>query len=172
MDEIKPLTLAYGLDAVYLGRAHYKEADRSDKWQWRLGTISVVLGALVGSTIFAAAKGSPAFWQKMAVGLVALTSTILAGLQTFAGFATRASRNRTSGASYEALSRELELFWMGLDQNDDERRARKELGAFETRLSQLQRSSPLVPPCSYDEAVNEIAGHSGHLQGRTVPFKR
>lgn len=87
---------------------HDEAAREYDAWRYRLGIPTVVLGAVVGTAVFASLGESQRIELTILVGLISVGATILAAVQTFLDFAGRAERHRVAGVRYKTIIWELE----------------------------------------------------------------
>ena len=72
------------IDKALLGGVSYKDAARLARRQQWLGTVVVLLSAIVGTGVFASLtveKMDP--WVKIVTGLLSVTAAALASLQTY-----------------------------------------------------------------------------------------
>jgi Protein of unknown function (DUF4231) len=85
-------------------------SNHSEKMNRRLGVPTVVLGALVGTSVFANLEVDPDVWVKIVIGLLSIASAVLAALQTFMVYGEKTSNHKTSAIKYGKLRRELEQY--------------------------------------------------------------
>jgi hypothetical protein len=90
-------------------RAHYLSADKFRRFSYFLGVPTVILTLFVGTSVFATLQSKPSLSGQIVVGACSVLAAILAGLQTFFGYAERSEKHRMAGAKYGALGRELEV---------------------------------------------------------------
>jgi hypothetical protein len=76
---------------------------------YRIGIPTVVLSAIVGTTVFATLEKDVHIGVRVVVAGISLTVAILAALQTFLRFGERAELHRIASAKYESLSNEIRL---------------------------------------------------------------
>ena len=72
-------------------RTHYECAARYSKLNHWFGIPTIILTAGVGTAVFASLEQVASGRMRIIVGLVSICATVLASLQTFLGFASRAS---------------------------------------------------------------------------------
>ena len=103
---------------------------------------TIALSAVVGTSVFASLNASPAAATAIAVGIVGITATVLAALQTFLDYAGRAERHRAAAVKNKSVIRELEQALTGsLDRRDP----RDEwFGELRARLDSLEDTTPVV----------------------------
>lgn len=88
--------------------------------------------------MFASLQQKADVWLQILVGLMSVSATVLACLQTFLGFSERAEKHRMAGARYGALGRQLELM---LAQDSDW----TPLEEIRKQLDSLAQESPNIP---------------------------
>lgn len=89
--------------------AHYRVASRLRTRDRALGLPVVILTTAVGTSIFATLNEQTVdLWLKILAGTVSLGAAILAGIQTFFGFAQRADQHVLAADWYAAIRRNIE----------------------------------------------------------------
>ena len=147
-------------NATRSARGHYKAAEDVEKWSLRLGVPAAALSAVVATSIFATVASDPAIGWKIASGTLSLVAAVLVSLQTFFGHAERAREHRAVAGEYAALRRRAEVFRARdslPDSRADEAEQINDLEWLRGRLDELGTSSPLIPPKSYQRAIEELA---------------
>jgi hypothetical protein len=128
---------------AHKGRDRHDEAARKyEKYRYWLGVPTLVLSAIVGTSIFVSLQTNLNAQGKILLGLVSITSSVLAGLQTFLSFAERAEKHRIAGVKYKGLIRELEQFMA-----DRQKRAESQNEWFtdmRKRMDTLELEAPVV----------------------------
>ena len=89
--------------------AHYRSANHYGRRNYWLGTPSVILATIVGTTVFATLAKTPDVLVQIAVGFGSVTAAVLTSMQTFLGYSERSEKHQLSGAKYGALGREMEI---------------------------------------------------------------
>lgn len=89
-------------------QSHWEEARRYEHANYLLGIPTVILSAVVGTSVFAALQKQVSFSIQITVGALSILVAVLAALQTFLGFSKRAEQHRTVAASYGAVRRRME----------------------------------------------------------------
>jgi hypothetical protein len=108
VDEFEYNVNAYLDNARTNSKAQYKAASAADKWHYVLGVMAVVVGTVVSTSIFGTLATSPAVGWRIVAGLLTLLASVLAAMQTFLNFASRATLHRTAGAQYGDVRRRCE----------------------------------------------------------------
>lgn len=80
---------------------HDLAARRNDTYRYWLGVPAIILSAVVGTTVFASLETQVDTSLKIILGLISITSAVLASLQTFYNFAGLAESHRLAGVKYE-----------------------------------------------------------------------
>jgi len=126
---------------------HDLAARRNDTLRYWLGVPAIVLSAIVGTSVFASLNTQVDDSLKIILGLVSITSAVLASLQTFYNFENRAESHRVAGVKYKAVIRELEqVLTQPLDRVPDKDDYLRDL---RTRLDDLEAEAPVVPERIY-----------------------
>lgn len=105
---VKPLLDEWHDKARQLQYQHYQSAKRFGKLNFYLGIPVVIFSTFVGTSVFAALQQKPDARLQILVGLISVVAAILAGLQTFLGYAERTEKYRVAGVKYGAIAREIE----------------------------------------------------------------
>jgi len=92
---------------------HQLAARLNDTYRYWLGVPTIIFATVVGSSVFASLDAQVDTSLKIILGLVSITSAVLASLQTFYNFAGRAETYRVAGIKYKAIIRELEHLLTG-----------------------------------------------------------
>jgi len=101
------LLLEWDEGTQFIYRAHYASAIEHQRNSLWLGIPTVVLSAIVGTSVFAALGKEPSRCVQIAVGVTSVLVTTLAALQTFLRYAERAEKHRSTGARFAALNKEV-----------------------------------------------------------------
>ena len=162
---IRDVAAMYRLEVARVGRAHYISAQRCERRGRLLGTTSAMLGAVVGTSIFASLGTSPSTAWKITVGLVSTIAAVLVALQTFLGYADRAAKHRGAGAAYGKLRREFDRFFLEIAQSGNQQGTLSELRRLGSGMDGLGDTSPLTPPRAYRTAKKQVIEGEGVLGG-------
>lgn len=87
---------------------HFDAGSFYDRANTLLGIPTIVLTAIVGTTVFASLQKQVSFKIQIAVGAISVLAAVLAALQTFLRFTERAERHRSAAAHYGAIRRRIE----------------------------------------------------------------
>lgn len=85
-------------------------SNHSEKMHKRLGIPTVIISTVVGTSVFASLDSNPEVWLKILIGLLSVTSAVLAALQTFMGYADKSNEYKAAAIRYGKLRRELEQY--------------------------------------------------------------
>lgn len=108
MSESEKLVMVWETDLRIICHSHYAAAVRAAKRNYYLGIPSIVLTALVGTSIFYAIDKSPNLYLQITAGMLSMVAVVLSSLQTFLKWSERAEKHREAGAKFGALLKELE----------------------------------------------------------------
>jgi hypothetical protein len=126
---------------------HDLAAQRNDTYRYWLGVPTIILSAVVGTSVFASLNAQVESWPKILLGLISIISAVLASLQTFYNFASHAESHRVAGVKYKTIIRELEqILARPLEQLPDKA---DYLNDLRKRLDDLEVEAPVVPEGLY-----------------------
>jgi hypothetical protein len=131
--------------------AHYQSANHFAFLGRCFGVPVIVLSVFVGSSVFANLEKKPDIQYQIFVGLCSIAAAVLAGLQTYFGYAERAEKHRVAGAKYGGLGRELEVLRSSLPENSKE-----VISNLLKRLEALALESPNNSAKIYDRAKKSL----------------
>lgn len=92
---------------VWVQQGHYLAALHFTRRHWLLGGSTILLTALVGTSVFASLNRQADLL--VLTGALSVMATLLAALQTFLSYGERADKHRVAGARYGVVGRALEL---------------------------------------------------------------
>jgi hypothetical protein len=141
---------------------HDEAARRMDSYRYVLGVPAVVLSAAVGTSVIADLQ-ERVEWGVYLVGLLAIASASLAGIQTSFNYSERADKHRIAGVKYKAIIREIEdtlskILETPIDKvkiGDKEMDIHAYLSDLKNRLDKLEEEAPVVPQQIYDQIQKE-----------------
>lgn len=146
---------------------HYHVARSNDRLHRAVNLLSVVLGAIVGASIFTSAvEAYP--WQ---TGVLALLAAALTALQASSGFADRAERHRTAGADYGQIRRDADMLKLKL-RGEDIRRAAAiaELERIGARMTDLAKQNYALSDRIFSKAKEHFDNsHPEYELSNTAP---
>jgi|ERR1017187_5285138 hypothetical protein len=105
---ITPLLARWRKRARQNQYSHWEEARKYENRNYLLGIPTVILSAIVGTSVFAALQKQVSFSVQITVGALSIVAAVMAALQTFLGFSKRAEQHKTVAASYGAVRRRME----------------------------------------------------------------
>lgn len=164
---VTPLELAteWRSEAAFIGRGHYKAADRTAWWDKVAGVITTLLSAAIGALLLHAGKEGPiSATLTTYLGLLSLVASALTAIQARLRYDDVSQQHRGAGAAYEVLGRELDVLIAEEAHGDMDR-----LKALRQRMNELDKTTPLIPPRAYRRGRDEIVECKGHLSGRGRP---
>jgi hypothetical protein len=161
VEDIRALTKRYRRVVQQSNRGHYVAAERAEGRGRILGIASVVVGAVVGTSIFATIQSSPSVDWRIAAGLLVTGAAVLSTLQTFLDYAKRAAEYRTAGAAYGRLRREFDSFMLEIATSNDRVQLMEDLSVLRGHIDELGQQSPLIPPRSYRAGLRQLSKPNG-----------
>lgn len=157
MTEILNKALEYAAKYRVIGRAHYLAADNCSKLNKLFGVPVIIITAVVGTTIFGTIEQNPGFAWRIIAGLISLTGTVLASLQTNLGFAQTAEKHKAAGEKYRSMQRHFEIFELKFRPAGEQKRdtAMAQFEELVAELDSLPQTLPSVPDRFYEMAKEE-----------------
>lgn len=89
-------------------RAHFEAAKYYERLHLTIGIPTVIISALLGTTVFANLQYSDVNWVKFLLAVLSVTMIALSSLQTFLKYSERSERHRTAAVQLGEVRRELE----------------------------------------------------------------
>jgi len=128
--------------------AHYS---RMHRW---LGIPVIILTAVVGTTAFATLESATSLLIQILVGMLSVSASVLAGVQTFLNFAERSDRHRAAALKYGALRRQIEVaLATGPGENTT---LRDFTEAFRGEWDTADKEAPVLPQRFFGAASNQV----------------
>ncbi len=106
--EQNELLLTWDSDLRIICHSHYDASVSSSKKHYILGILTIVLTAIVGTTIFSTIQKNSDLKTQITTGILSFFAVVFASLQTFLKLSEKAEKHRTSGAKFGSLLKELE----------------------------------------------------------------
>jgi hypothetical protein len=156
VEKIRALAERYRKMVHGSNRGHYMAAERAELRGRVIGITSAILGAVVGTSIFATIQSSPSVPWRISAGLLATSAAVLAAMYTFLDYAQRAASHRAAGAAYGRLLREFDGFSLELSAGKDVSQLMGSLARLRHRMDELGQDSPLIPSPSFWAGQKEI----------------
>lgn len=133
----------------------YLASNHSEKMHKRLGIPTVLLGTVVGTSVFASLDANPLAWVKIAIGLLSVASAVLAALQTFMGYTEKCADHKAAAIRYGKLRRELEQYMATHQPGDASTEAF--LLDFRERWNETDSTAPTTSQRFHDAARKQVA---------------
>jgi hypothetical protein len=113
---------------------HYLATLRFARLHYWVGIPLVLLTAIVGRCVFATPQQKRQASDRVAIGMLSVSATVLATLQTFLSYNERAEKHRMAGARYRALGWQLALM-LAHDPGSNSMRSHKNPQIFPKRFT-------------------------------------
>lgn len=156
LPDVLALLDRYRLRAHRMARAQYLAGKRAATLRAWLGVPAVIAGAVAGSTIIASIDVHTGPLLVLGAGVAALLTAGLTALQTFFGYAERAEKHRTAGATYTSFFRRLDLLALRFRASDPKPvDALRELTEVVEELDRFQSDALDVPDRFYNRSRRE-----------------
>ena len=89
-------------------RAHFEAAKHYERLHMCFGIPTVIMSALLGTTVFTSLQYSESAWVKTLMAVLSVAVVALTSLQTFFKYSERAERHKTAAVQIGEIRRELE----------------------------------------------------------------
>ncbi len=113
-----------------------------------IGVLVLVTTTFVGSTIFATLGNSSKTHVQIVAGVVSFVAVVLAGIQKFFGFETRALKHKESACIYGSIRMDIQVMLAELA-DGDQSELDKRIADIKKRWDEFAKSAPTVPPDLY-----------------------
>jgi hypothetical protein len=121
-------------------KKHEEAARRLESRYRRIGAVSIIFSAIVGTSLFASPEDRWEPWSRMLAGAISIMASVLSGLLTFYRYQERSEHHRTAGVGYKGMVRRIEQLLATPDSLDP-----SGIEAVRQELHQLEVSTPVVP---------------------------
>lgn len=122
--------------------AHSNSANRCAAWDVRLGSISVVLTAIVGTSVFAALQKDFNTAARIAVGILTVGAAASSAVHVFAALPDRKAAYERAARRHAAVRRRIESARAKLAASGGSFDAWEEIGAIREEMDSVAASSP------------------------------
>ena len=134
--------------------ANYAAAARYSKRNYLIGIPTVILSAIVGTSVFAAlGKADIHPYLQITVGLISVLSATLAALQTFLKWGEAAAKYASTASVYGSVKRQLDHEIVKLECN--EAVSEEVVAGIREQMDTLSREAPVVPGDIWERARGE-----------------
>ncbi|NRA39032.1 MAG: SLATT domain-containing protein [Planctomycetes bacterium] len=156
MDDVLEKAEEYKTNAGRLRLGHYIAAEKASRMNKALGIPSVVVSAIVATSIFSTMSEDVDIMWRISTGIIALVAAVLVSLQTFLNYDDLAERHHKSAARYYNVARRLDIFYLHYHDKDDSLKdtAITELREITETLAELSSDSPSLTEKVFAAAVH------------------
>lgn len=127
---------------------HYRAALHYSRRHSLITVPTVILSAIVGTSVFATIQQQPGFWWQFCVGAMSVMAAIMTALQSTLRYQELAEKHRSAGAKYNTLGREIEEL-RAFSLTSEEKFA-----DLRIRIDALAQESPHIPQAVHDHMNN------------------
>jgi hypothetical protein len=131
-------------------RAHSRAAVLYERRSIVLGLPTIALTAITGTTVFSTMNSTTGTWVKVVTGVMSLSASVLAALQTFLRYPELAERHRAASQSYGALRREVEEILATRQEGSPFAVPADLLKSLRERWNAVDNIAPNIPQRLYD----------------------
>lgn len=142
---------------------HYIAAESAARKNKVLGIPSVIISAVVATSVFSTMSDNVDIIWRIATGVTALCAAVLVSLQTFLNYGDLAERHHKAASRYYNVARRLDMFYLNFHDKDDgsKETAIEELREITETLAALSSDSPSIAEKIYTQAVKQHGCESG-----------
>ena len=127
-------------------RAHFEAAKHYERLHLTIGVPSVIISALLGTTVFANFEYSSHPGMKLILAVFSVLMIVFSSLQAFFRYAERSERHRTAAIQYGEVRRELEeLLALAATGTPD----RAAIDTLRKKWDAVDRQAPTIPTRIY-----------------------
>jgi len=140
--------------------AHHLAASRNRSLHKFFGIPVVILSTLVGTSIFSSlGDATTNKWILIITGMLSISATVLASLQTFLNYAELAAKHKSTAVQFGMLRREVEQFATWPNHSEDE--VREFLDSIRERWDQAEQEAPTLPQKIFNKATAYTQANPG-----------
>src|SRR2546423_8956710 len=140
-------------------RAHYEAAKYYQRLHLSIGIPTVIISALLGTTVFANLQYSNVAWVGIMLAVLSVTMIVLSSLQAFLRYSERSERHRTAAVQYGELRRELEQLIVFSAKNPINEATIEDL---RKKWDSVDRQAPTIPTAIYNAIEKQVRAAESH----------
>lgn len=148
--KIRDLLENWGNRAVVAIDSHYFCSRYYAKRHYWLGIPTILLSAIVGSSIFSIAEFQTPNHLRISLGSLSVLAAVLSSLQTFFRYSERSETHKSTASRYSSIKREIEQLLISPDLSFKE--VKKDVDSIRNKLDDLSFSSPRIPDGVWENA--------------------
>jgi hypothetical protein len=95
-------------DARVLLYAHLATAEKNRRLNMAIGGCSVMLSAIVGTSVFSALGKNSSKYLQILIGIISILAAVLTALHTFLNLSDQVNKHQMAGSGFAALHKQLE----------------------------------------------------------------
>jgi uncharacterized membrane protein len=134
-------------------RAHFEAAKYYERLHLRIGIPTVIISALLGTTVFANFQHSDNEWIKALLSVLSVAMIALSSLQTFLKYSERSERHRTAAVQLGEVRRELEELLAFNPQKEIDKTI---VDVLRKKWDSVDRQAPTIPTKIYVEVESFV----------------
>jgi hypothetical protein len=138
--------------------SHARSADRCAAWDIRLGSSSVVLTAIVGTSVFATLQADPGTATRVGVGVLTVAAVATSAVHVFAGLVDRKVVYERASRRYAAIRRRIEITRVQLSTTGESPAVWEEVEAIKEEMDSAAASSPNAAGRLWDQVKRQMNG--------------
>jgi hypothetical protein len=164
LSEADRLLLIWERRSTLAAVAHSRSANRCGNWDTRLGALSVILTAIVGTSVFAALQKSFSTTAKVAVAFLTVGAAVTSAVHTFAGLAERKSSYEVASRRHAAVRRRIESARARLASGAAPNEVWREVEEIRSEMDTVAASNPNASGRIWDRTRRHLKGQFSHWE--------
>lgn len=138
--------------------SHARSANRCAAWDIRLGSASVILTAIVGTSVFATLQADPGTTTRIAVGVLTVAAAASSAVHVFAGLPDRKSAYERASRRHADIRRRIEIVRGRLATSGESTSIWNEVEEIKEEMDAAAASSPNAAGRIWEQVKRQMKG--------------
>jgi hypothetical protein len=138
--------------------SHARSANRCAAWDVRLGSTSVILTAIVGTSVFATLQANPSTATRIGIGVLTVAAAASSAVHVFAGLTDRKLAYEQASRRHAAIRRRIEIARARLATSGESPSIWEEVEAIKREMDSAAASSPNAAGRVWEQVKRQMKG--------------
>jgi hypothetical protein len=138
--------------------SHARSANRCAAWDLRLGATSVILTAIVGTSVFATLQANPSITTRIGVGVLTVVAAASSAVHVFAGLSDRKAVYEQASQRHGDIRRRIEIARGRLAVPGESPLIWEEVEAIKEEMDSAAASSPNAAGRVWEQVKRQMKG--------------
>jgi divalent metal cation (Fe/Co/Zn/Cd) transporter len=138
--------------------SHARSANRCASWDIRLGAASVILTAIVGTSVFATLQIDPGNAVRVGVGVLTVAAAVSSAVHVFAGLTDRKATYEQASRRHAAIRRRIEVVRARLATTEQSSSIWDEVEGIKKEMDSAAASSPNAAGRVWEQVKRQMKG--------------